>query len=136
MAPASPANARELPRFLGHPVEVGERWPEAQAETAYQFANLPNAERSWLTLLRRFLRPWGPRRNVQITAGQLSGITQPTLFIWGRDDPFGSPDAGRAAVELMPHARLEVVGLGHLPWWDEPDSCARLVTEFVRPGKP
>jgi pimeloyl-ACP methyl ester carboxylesterase len=135
MAPATAAKARDLPRFLGHPVEVGERWPETEAETAYRFGNLPNAPRSWLTLLRRFLRPWGPNRQMRISADELRGITQPTLFVWGKDDPFGSPGAGRAAVELMPQARLEVVGLGHLPWWDEPDACARLVREFVRPSE-
>jgi len=134
MAPASAAKAREMPGFLGHPVDVGERWPEAQAETAYRFGNLPTASRSWLSLLRRFLRPWGPNGQMRITADELSGITQPTLFLWGTNDPFGSPDAARAAVELMQQARLEVVGLGHLPWWDEPDSCARLIREFVRSG--
>jgi 2-hydroxy-6-oxonona-2,4-dienedioate hydrolase len=134
MAPASAAKARDLPRFLGHPAEVGERWSETEAEAAYRFGNLPNAQRSWLTLLRRFLRPWGPNRHMRISAGELRSISQPTLFVWGKDDPFGSPDAGRAAAELMPQARLEVVGLGHLPWWDEPDACARLVREFVRPS--
>lgn len=132
MAPASSTRARDLPRFLGHPVEVGRRWSEAEAEAAYRFGNLPNAQRSWLTLLRRFVRPWGPNREMRISAAELRGITQPTLFVWGKKDPFGSPDAGRAATELMPEARLEVIGVGHKPWWDEPDECARLVKEFVR----
>jgi pimeloyl-ACP methyl ester carboxylesterase len=69
---------------------------------------------------------------MRITADQLRNILQPTLFIWGKDDPFGSVDAGRRAAALMPDARLEVVGIGHLPWWDDADACARLVREFVR----
>ena len=68
---------------------------------------------------------------MRISAGELRGVTQPTLFAWGRNDPFGSPDDGRAATDLMPEARLEVVGTGHLPWWDEPDECARLVRDFL-----
>ena len=52
------------------------------------------------------------------------------------DDPCGSLDTGHAAAELMPEARLEIVGIGHLPWWDEPGECARLVREFVRPVEP
>jgi pimeloyl-ACP methyl ester carboxylesterase len=132
MRPGSAAKARDLPGFLGHPAEVGQRWSESEAEAVYRFGTLPNAQRSWLTLLRRFLRPWGANRQMRISADELRGITQPTLFLWGKNDPFGSPDAGRVAARLMPEARLEVVGLGHLPWWDEPDECARLVREFVR----
>ena len=132
MAPSSPAKARDVPQFLGHPVEVGQRWPEAEAETTYWFANLPNAQRSWLTLLRRFLRPWGSSREMRINADELRSVAQPTLFVWGRHDPFGSFDSGHAAVAAMPDAQLKVVGIGHLPWWDEPDECARLVRDFVR----
>ena len=132
MAASSPAKARNVPQFLGHPVEVGQRWPKAEAETTYCFSNLPNAQRSWLTLLGRFLRPWGSSREMRISADELRSVPQPTLFVWGKADPFGSPDAGRAAVALMSEARLKVVGIGHLPWWDDPDECARLVREFMR----
>jgi pimeloyl-ACP methyl ester carboxylesterase len=135
MVPASSAKARDLPRFLGHPVQVGQRWSELEAEVVYRFGNLPNVPGSWLALLRRFLRLGGPNRGMRISADELRGVTQPTLFVWGQDDPFGSPNDGRAAAELMPEARLEVVGLGHLPWWDEPDQCAHLVREFVRPSE-
>jgi 2-hydroxy-6-oxonona-2,4-dienedioate hydrolase len=72
---------------------------------------------------------------MRISADQLRSVAQPTLFVWGGDDPFGSPDAGRVAMELMPNARLEIVGRGHLPWWDEPEACAHLVREFVQTSK-
>jgi pimeloyl-ACP methyl ester carboxylesterase len=132
MTPASPAKARELPGFLGHPVQVGQQWSEIEAEAYYRFGNLPHFRRSWRTLVCRFLRLWGSNRAMRITEDELRRVAQPTLFVWGKDDPFGSPDAGRAAVTLMPEARLAVVGLGHLPWWDALDDCARLIREFVR----
>jgi pimeloyl-ACP methyl ester carboxylesterase len=128
---SSPAETRRAPTFLGHPAEVGQRWSDEEAETAYRFSNLPNTQKSWLTLLRRFLRPWGPSREMRITAQELRGVTQPTLLIWGKNDPFGSPDAGNTVAALMPHAELLVVGIGHLPWWDELDECVRLVRAFV-----
>jgi pimeloyl-ACP methyl ester carboxylesterase len=131
MAAPSAVEARKVPTFLGHPLEVGQRWSEAEAETAYRFSNLPNAQQSWLTLLRRFLRLWGPSREMRISAEELRTVTQPTLLVWGKNDPFGSPDAGRAVAKLMPQADLLVVGLGHLPWWDELDECVRLVRDFV-----
>jgi pimeloyl-ACP methyl ester carboxylesterase len=132
MVPSSSVQTRDLPVILGHPREVGQRWSEYEAEVPYRFGNLPDFQRSWRTLLRLFLRPWGPNPRMRITADQLRNILQPTLFIWGKDDPFGSVDAGRRAAALMPDARLEVVGIGHLPWWDDADACARLVREFVR----
>ncbi|MGH7476552.1 MAG: alpha/beta fold hydrolase [Longimicrobiales bacterium] len=134
MSPANATKARDLPRFLGHPAPVGQRWSEAEAETVYRFGNLPNVQSSWRTLLRRFLRLWGSSRGMRITPDELRSVKQPTLFIWGKNDPFGSSDAGRAATDLMAEARLEVVGIGHLPWWDEPDECARLVREFLSPS--
>ena len=131
MAPASPAKARITPTFLGHPAEVGQRWSDEEAEVSYRFGNLPNAQKSWLTLLRRFLKPWGPSREMRITTEELRRVHQPTLLVWGKNDPFGSPDSGRAVTTLMPRAELVVVGLGHLPWWDELDECVRLVRAFV-----
>ena len=131
MSPGSTSKARDLPRVLGHPSEVGQRWSLVEAEAWYRFGNLPNVQRSWRTLLRRFLTLTGPNRDMRITADELRRVRQPTLFIWGKDDPFGSLDAGRRATDLMPDARLEVVGVGHLPWWDEAEECARLVREFV-----
>ena len=132
LSPTSAAKARDLPRFLGHPAQVGHRWSEAEAEAVYRFGNLPNVQRSWRTLLRRFMRLGGSTPELRISAEELRGVTQPTLFVWGKNDLFGSPDVGRVATDLMPKAWIEVVGVGHLPWWDEPDECARLVREFVR----
>jgi pimeloyl-ACP methyl ester carboxylesterase len=131
MSPPSPTKARDLPRVLGHPSEVGRHWSQVEAEAWYRFGNLPNVQQSWRTLLRRFVTLTGPSREMRITADELRGVMQPTLFIWGENDPFGSLDAGRTAADLMPDARLEVVGIGHLPWWDDAEECGRLVRDFV-----
>jgi len=131
MAPSSPTKARDLPGFLGHPPEVGHGWSESEAEATYRFGNLPDAPRSWTTLLRRFLRLTGSNKRMRITEDELKRITQPTLFVWGKSDPFGSVEAGRRAAALVSNARLEVVGRGHVPWWDEPQKCADLIRNFV-----
>jgi pimeloyl-ACP methyl ester carboxylesterase len=93
--------------------------------------NLPDFLPSWHSLLRRFLRPFGGNRVMSITADELRRLAHPTLFLWGARDPFGNVDAGRAAAALMKNARLEVVGIGHLPWWDDPETCAGHVRQFL-----
>jgi pimeloyl-ACP methyl ester carboxylesterase len=51
--------------------------------------------------------------------------------LWGTNDPFGAVDAGRSAAAIMPSARLEVVGIGHLPWWDDAEACAGQIRQFM-----
>jgi 2-hydroxy-6-oxonona-2,4-dienedioate hydrolase len=131
MVPPSAAKARDLPYILGHPREVGVQWSDAQAEVVYRFGNLSTFRDAWYTLLRRFLRPWGSNPSMRITSEELRRIGQPTLFLWGQRDPFGGLDAGRAAAALMPAGRLEVLGVGHLPWWDDPDGAANHIRQFV-----
>jgi pimeloyl-ACP methyl ester carboxylesterase len=131
MVTSGPAKARGIPGFLGHPKHVGGRWSEAQAEAVHRLSQLPNFRRSWTTLLRRFLRLSGANPELTISADQLRTVTQPTLFLWGSGDNFGSPDVGRAAVAQMADARLEIVGIGHLPWWDDPQTCARFIRDFA-----
>ena len=83
MSASSSAKAREVPPFLGHPAAVGQRWPNAEAEATCWIGNLPNAQRCWLALLRRFLRPWGSSREMRIGEDELRSVAQPTLFVWG-----------------------------------------------------
>lgn len=52
---------------------------------------------------------------------ELRRITPPTWFLWGTDDPFMSPDDGRPFVDEIPHATIDVVVGGHVPWFDAPD---------------
>jgi pimeloyl-ACP methyl ester carboxylesterase len=131
MVPPNAEKARGLATMLGHPKEVGARWG-AEAEAIYAFAHLSDFRESWRTLLRRFLRWNGASPEMRITPDQLKRVTQPALFVWGAKDPFGSVAAGRAAARHMPNARFEVVGIGHLPWWDDVKTCATLVRDFCR----
>lgn len=64
----------------------------------------------------------------------LGRITAPTLLVWGRDDPFGDADAALDLARRIPDARLHLLDrVGHAPWLDEPERCARITTEFLHP---
>lgn len=131
MLPSTTEEARKLPTFLGHPAKVGERWPEAAVECAYHFPRLPTYRTAWLSLMERCLRLTGAEPDVQLGEGELEIVAQPTQLIWGRDDPFGSLDVARRAVDALPDAELHPVGVGHLPWLDDAERCGSLIGEFL-----
>ncbi len=68
------------------------------------------------------------RRQVALSAGQLGRLEQPVRLIWGRDDPFGSPDVARRVAAALPRGDLHLVAGGHAPWFHQ----ARLVGTLVR----
>jgi pimeloyl-ACP methyl ester carboxylesterase len=131
MVPNSLEKARELPAFMGHPKEVGANWPEAMAMCSYQFPRLPTFKTAWLSLMEWVLSLRGAKPDVQLGEEALRCVQQPVLFIWGSRDPFGSLEVAHRAREAVPNAALHEVGVGHLPWWDDADKCARLIREFL-----
>lgn len=92
---------------------------------------LPGNAACFRSLLGRVLDGRAPRPENELTDGELAAIGAPVLFVWGDDDTFLSPDAGRASVDKLPDARLVVVAGGHEPWLDDPEGCGKLVTEFL-----
>lgn len=131
MVPNSRKKAREAPAFLGHPKDVGTNWSEAEAECAYQFPRLPTFETSWLSLMERVLNLRGAKEDVRFGEDKLRLVQQPVLFIWGSGDPFGSLVTARRAQAAVPDAELHEAGVGHLPWWDDAEKCARLIRGFL-----
>jgi pimeloyl-ACP methyl ester carboxylesterase len=74
----------------------------------------------------------GFRRSARLRPEELRQLTIPTLVIWGAEEPLGSPSVARAATQLMPEARLEVLPGGHAPWLGHPAHTATTVLEFLR----
>jgi 2-hydroxy-6-oxonona-2,4-dienedioate hydrolase len=62
----------------------------------------------------------------------LARVTTPTYFLWGSDDTFGGVEVAHRTVAAMPAAELEMLPRsGHLPWLDDPDHAARVVSAFL-----
>jgi pimeloyl-ACP methyl ester carboxylesterase len=59
-------------------------------------------------------------------------LKAPTLLIWGAADPI-IPQAGRASLRRgLPHAQVKVFpGLGHNPFWEQPQACADVIDAFL-----
>ncbi len=88
-------------------------------------------EETFLTTLRTLLRLRGPRPPMVTTDEMLRRIRQPTLLVWGKNDPMGSPSIGERAAEALPHAELHVVDAGHAPWLRQAALIGPLTTRFL-----
>lgn len=57
-----------------------------------------------------------PRPESVLSTAELAAIQTPTMFIWGTDDPYLSPDRAQPAIKAMPAATLHELSAGHGPW--------------------
>jgi 2-hydroxy-6-oxonona-2,4-dienedioate hydrolase len=85
---------------------------------------------------RRMIAPAGSAagfdRRLTIPDEVLARVTTPTYFLWGSDDTFGGVEVAHRMVAAMPAAELEMLPqAGHLPWLDDPDHAARVVSDFL-----
>ena len=74
----------------------------------------------------------GFRPGLTFDDAELAAIQQPTLQVFGTEDP-GSLDIAKRVVDLLPNADLLLVdGGGHLPWFDDPGMVGSSVSGFLR----
>lgn len=93
---------------------------------------LPGFRQMFLSTLHALLRLRGSRPQMRLAAEQLARIDQPTLLLWGQDDPFGSREVGERMVETMPTAELHVVGGGHAPWLTRAERIGPIIRRFLQ----
>src|SRR5688500_18418419 len=107
------------------------------AEVARGFASLNDAEAraAFIATMRAVLDPGGQR----VSALDRLYLTEdlPSLLIWGANDPIIPVEHGRAAHELMPGSRLELLaGIGHFPQLEDPYRFAGLLADFIASTEP
>lgn len=92
---------------------------------------IPHYGSDFVDLVHTVVRPRGAQPDVMLTAQQLAGVSTPTQIIWGTDDTFGPPSAGRRAARIIPNAEFHEVNGGHAPWLDSTAEIAELVRDFL-----
>lgn len=92
---------------------------------------LPGFESTFLSTLHILLRLQGAHPQMVLSVTELAHIAQPTLLIWGKDDPMGSPAVGESAADAIPDADLVVVEGGHTPWLKQAARLGPLVSAFL-----
>lgn len=114
---------------MGHSPEVLAALPEAMYECYYYFPRLPHYRISILSLMERG-NVFGAGDD-RISAEDLKLVSQPSVFLWGTKDPFGSIEMGQKIAGIVPSSEFHAIEGGHLPWLDEPTECGRLIRDFL-----
>jgi pimeloyl-ACP methyl ester carboxylesterase len=82
------------------------------------------------------LRVWVAVLDQGVTAMDLQRtlprLTEPTLLMWGSKDPLMPEEVRQTLREALPHAQVKVFpGLGHNPFWEQPEGCAKVINTFL-----
>jgi pimeloyl-ACP methyl ester carboxylesterase len=102
------------------PTPVNEEFIRRQRRDA---AGIPLAV--WLAVLEQ-------GANASDIQSNLSRLKAPTLLIWGSKDPIMEEDVRQSLRDALPAAKVKVFeGLGHNPFWEEPEAVAKVVNGFL-----
>jgi pimeloyl-ACP methyl ester carboxylesterase len=75
---------------------------------------------------------WKPYMHSLTLRHLLSGVSTPTLLVWGREDAITPIDSGEIYQRAIPRSRLVVIeNCGHMPEMEKPTEFAKLVENFL-----
>jgi pimeloyl-ACP methyl ester carboxylesterase len=85
--------------------------------------------RVWLAVLDQALPANNIYTDLQSTLPRLKA---PTLLIWGSQDPIMEEDMRQSLRKALPSAKVKIFdGLGHNPFWEDPQGVAETVNAFL-----
>jgi pimeloyl-ACP methyl ester carboxylesterase len=125
-----PVYRRLLAQGIG-PAEIAAT-PNALSEALRLSARRPENASTVASLMHAIDRFRRPRSESVLTSEELGGITAPTTFILGSDDPYLPVERARPSIERIPGAALHEVPGGHAPWLVDANRAARLIA--THPG--
>ena len=126
--PTTPSQMRRgFKMALGHDTDTMEAASPGVCEFFAASNTIPGAAASFVSLLHRVLRLGGAQPDCALGVDELQSLAVNPLVVWGSSDPFGDASAARRFAAAT-GARLEFVGVGHLPWLDDPVRVADLIT--------
>jgi pimeloyl-ACP methyl ester carboxylesterase len=72
-----------------------------------------------------------PHPHLQVSEPELAACPVPVLLVWGEHDKVQPPSAGAWAARSLPRGRLVVLPGGHGLWFEHPQRCGQLMTDFL-----
>jgi pimeloyl-ACP methyl ester carboxylesterase len=137
LMPPSPKSMLQFAHHAARERETLARYPDL-IDLMVSMSRDPVAARATRAELRVFVSPFallspsGFRHRSRVKPKDLRQLAMPTLMIWGEHEPLGSVSVARAATDLIPHGRLEVLPTGHAPWLGQPAQTAAAIADFLR----
>lgn len=126
LQPPSPRQVKQLSKMVNeHPL------PPEIADLILATEQLPHFEATFLATLHTLITLRGARPDLALTPDQLGQVKQPSLLVFGKDDPMGAAPVGEQLAEVLPDAELHVVDGGHAPWVHHADQIAPLISAFL-----
>jgi pimeloyl-ACP methyl ester carboxylesterase len=110
---------------------AAERAPEGFFEVVHEGMRQPGYRTAMLSHMWLAMRFGRPRPENIFSDAELQRIAAPILTIWGEEDPYGGPDIGRRAAQVIRDARLEVIPGRHAPFLDDPARCGALINDLL-----
>ncbi|QZH69502.1 alpha/beta fold hydrolase (plasmid) [Mycolicibacterium farcinogenes] len=117
---------RWLPRIIRTYMKASNDNDRAVVGRVIRFATTAAGQATYSSLWRSFNDP-----RFDLTEGA-SGITAPTLIVWGKLDPVIPLRYGKVAHKLIAGSQLEVMNTGHLPFSSMPNQFLRITQPFVQ----
>ena len=106
-----------------------DRLPDGWAERRLAIWSTDGAVEAFFATVRHNLTLRGQRHTF---THRLPDVVQPTLIVWGRQDPIIPLAHALSAARLIPNARLHLFDpCGHIPPWEYPDEFVRLLLDFL-----
>ncbi|MGH2350711.1 MAG: alpha/beta fold hydrolase [Chloroflexota bacterium] len=106
-----------------------DRLPEGWVDHRLEIWATPGAVEAFFATVRAGLSLLGQK--VDFTA-RLGEVRQPTLLIWGRQDPTVPVAHAIAAHRALPNSQLRIFDeCGHMPMWEYPEAFAQTVLDFL-----
>jgi pimeloyl-ACP methyl ester carboxylesterase len=130
-SPSVGMTRRSLARGVIGPA-AAERAPGGFFEVVHAGMHQPGFRTAMLSHMWLAMHFGRPRPENFLGDADLRRITAPVLMIWGREDPYGSPEIGRPACRVIADARLKVIEGRHAPFLDDPERCGAVIDELVQ----
>lgn len=132
----TPRSVRQFATMVGEGDTIGTH-PD-MLDLLVAVGNDPVAGRALREEIRALISPvallsrTGFRQRARMTEADLRGIAVPTLLVGGDHDPVGAGDVARRTQSLIPHAELQLLTGGHVPWLGEPKQVATILADWVQ----
>lgn len=132
--PEKPGRVRSIMRAVGHGASIdADRIPADYFDWHVALTRNTHSLRHERDMVRAIVRGGAFRPGLTFSDSELAAIRQPTLLVYGTEDPTAAIDTWKRLVGLLPHGELHLVeGGGHMPWLDDPSQVGALVSRFLR----